>query len=585
MTSPIRTAVLAIAAAFAIAVPARAEAPAVVAQVEIRGLDAFFGAVDRIAAPYAPAGEAKGMLTGMGTASVGVNPFELIDGAGTVRVVVYGVDDDMDALLDFPAAGGDVAGVLGKLQEALPAAEVPEDVVLPEGALSLSNGSFASTICIPRGERIALVPHSAFAHEIRDVDGVLALFDAAPTVPAEGVLALAIDFGEVLKCASAARADSPAAKLRDFLSSSDFPVRAIALGLGLDGADRFRSDVSVTLVPGTPHARLVETIGAPASPLANAILFPDAVAAASCRQVTSIFTDDELRDFFVRQFDSNLFAASLTVGDDESPIPDGVRDAMFSAYAAVFRLIGDEYAAVLLPSEEGDATGNAGILAFPENPQETLDGLPGRVNGAVAGLVEAIRAATDDEDDGNLFRIELSGERMVQNTSVRSYLLRIDDAEEDTTRTIGSFDAAALGPALYIGTLSEDRLSEVLADLSAGETAKGPVSTMPAFAEAFGEMPADASCGYIRLGTVLRAVLSRLEALAGAAGEDGIDFGGFIADSDIPDVTLATAQRWIPAGGRLDTTVSMPLADLHAAVDAIAKAAIAVRSAIPDCQP
>ena len=121
MSSTIRNAALAIAAAFAIAIPARADdapAPAAFAKIEIRGLDAFFSAADRIAAPYVPAGQAKGIFIGACSARA-FNPFEVADREGTVRCVVFGVDDDLDVLLDFPAAGGDASGALGKLAEAL----------------------------------------------------------------------------------------------------------------------------------------------------------------------------------------------------------------------------------------------------------------------------------------------------------------------------------------------------------------------------------------------------------------------------------------------------------------------------------
>jgi hypothetical protein len=489
-----------------------------------------------------------------------------------VRTVLYEVEGDSDVLFDFPAAGGDTATVLGKLDAAIPAAEAPEGLVLPEGARLLRNDNLASSIFIPRGERIALVPLSAFEHGIRDTDGALALLDAAASVPAEGVLAIAVDFDGVRTCVSTAREGSSGAKLRDILSNPDFPMRAFALGLGLDGTYRFRSDFSAELVPATPHARLAATIGAPASPLANAILFPDAVAAASVRQATSIFTDDELRDFFSRQYASNFFGASLTLGDDETPVPDGVRDALAPAYTAFFRLIGDEYAAVFLPSEEGDKAGSAGILVFPANPQEVLDGLSDRFNDAFSGLTEALRDGGELEGDGPRIRIDPAGERVVQEIPVRSYHLRIDDAGDGTARAIGAFDAAAVGPALYIGTLPEIRLAGVLADLAAGATLKGPVATMPAFEEAYGEAPADASCGFLRLGMLFRSILPRLEALANAVDEDGIDFGGVLADAAIPDITLAITQRWISGGDRLDTVVSMPLADIHAIVDSIVEA-------------
>ena len=37
----------------------------------------------------------------------------------------------------------------------------------------------------------------------------------------------------------------------------------------------------------------------------------------------------------------------------------------------------------------------------------------------------------------------------------------------------------------------------------------------------------------------------------------------------LPDITLASTQRWIPEGNRMESIVSMPLSDLHAAIDAV----------------
>ena len=607
MTSTIRTAAFALAAGASIlsacrasvsvpnAVSAAEAAPVVFAQLEIRGLDAFFDTVDRIAAPYAPAGQAKAMLTGMGGASLGVNPFDLIDGNGTVRVVVYGVDNDMDVLLDFPAAGGDVSGVLGKLEGFLPAAAVPDGVALPEGALSLHDGNFAPAVFIPRGERIVLVPHSAFEHDIRDTAGVLAVLDSAPSLPAAGAWAAAIDFDAVRTCISSDKTGGPGTQLLDMLDQADFPVRSIAFGLGLDGTDRLRGDFSVELRPGTPHARMAESFGTPASPMANAILFPDALAAASCRQVTSVFDDGELRDFFGRQFDANFLAVSLAADDDGAPLPAEVRTALVSAYMALFRLLGDEWAFVFLPGENGEEGGSAGILAFPENPAAVLDALPERFAETVSAFAEAVNAAAGDgnEVDGEVLpRLELRGELELRSRTppadgqdaeprtvqVKRYALRGGGAGQDAASDSGSFEAAAVGTALYLGSLPGERRDRLLDELAAGKTGKGPVASMPAFADAYGDAPADAACGFVRLRPALRALLPRIKAFAEAVGDDGSAFdpafsnaiSAFASAPGLPDITLALSQRWIPGDGRFSTVLSVPLADLHAAMAAIA---------------
>ncbi len=581
MKSTIRNAVFAIAAAFAMVPTVRADGPAAVAQVEIRGLDALFAAADRIAAPYVPAGQAKGMFIGACSARA-VNPFEVVDGEGTVRCVVYGVDDDWDVLFDLPAAGGDAAGALGKLAEALPAADVPDGIVLPEGALSLHSGGFSlsGTLCIPRGERIALVPHSAFAHDVRDVDGALAVLDAAPDVPAGGVLAAAVDFEAVLPLLAKCRAGTSGARMRERLSDSTFPARALALGIGLDEANRFRTDWSVAYVPDSPQARHGSGIGAPVSPLANAILFPDAVAAGTYHWELSGISDDELRAVL-----NGKNGLASVVGEDD-PRTAAVRDALAAAYIPFLRMLGDEYAVAYLPAGEGEGAGGSALLAFPADPQAALDGVPGCFNGMIGAFADFLRSAADDDDDVpdvvdalSRLRVESAGERSVRETSVRRYVVRLEGEGETPARDYGAFEAAAAGPALYLGTLPDGRLGDVLADLAAGHTAKGPVAAMPAFAAAYGEAPEGAACGYVRLRPALRAILPALRNLMRAMGTDEIELKdlvnpvSFALSLDghpyLPDITLASTQRWMPEDARMESIVSMPLSDLHAAIDAV----------------
>ena len=121
----------------------------------------------------------------------------------------------------------------------------------------------------------------------------------------------------------------------------------------------------------------------------------------------------------------------------------------------------------------------------------------------------------------------------------------------------------------------------MLADLAAGHTAKGPVAAMPAFAAAYGEAPEGAACGYVRLRPVLRAFLPKLQAFVdNVIAEDDSSIvplarsafdslSAFANDPTLPDITLATTQRWMPGDARMESIVSMPLADLHAAIYAL----------------
>ena len=576
MSSTIRNAVLAIAAAFAMVLPARAEeaaAPAVVAQSEIRGIDALFSAVDRIAAPYVPAGQAKGMFIGACSAQFGINPFEIIDGEGTVRVLVCGTPEngiDGDFLFDFPAAGGDAEAGVGKL---------PED----------------TTAYIPHGGRIAVLEGTSI------VPGqAIALLDATPAIPAEGVQAVVVDFEAMRPLLANSKAGTTGARMRDLLSSPAFACRAFAFGIGLDEGDRFRADFSVAYIPDAPQTRIVSGSGAPVSPLANAILFPDAVAASTYRQELSGFSDDELRSFLSGE---NSFGS---ITGDVDPQAVALHNAMVSACIPLLRLLGDEYAAALLPAGERDGSASAALLAFPADPQTALDGLPDCFNGVIDVFADAIRSAAETaktvagDDDVvpdvvyalSRLRIEAAGERTVGETSVRRYVVRLEGEGESPARDYGAFEAAVAGPALYLGTLPDGRLGDVLADLAAGHTAKGPVAAMPAFAAAYGKAPEGAACGYVRLRPALRAILPKLQTFvdSGIAEDDPSivpiarsafdSLSAFANDPALPDITLASTQRWLPEGARLESVVSVPLADFHAAIDAISKAAIAIRTGI-----
>ncbi|MBR3582239.1 MAG: hypothetical protein IKO01_02195 [Kiritimatiellae bacterium] len=571
MKSTIRHAVLAIAAALAMVPTVRADGPAAFAQVEIRGLDALFAATDRIAAPYVPAGQAKGMFIGACEAR-GINPFEVVDGGETVRFLVC---EAPNYLLDIPAAGGDASAVLEKLAGALGAVDTPKGVDMPEGAHFLRTGlpANARSLFIPRGGRLVAIDYTK-PNPIPPAQA-LALLDATPDVPAEGVLASTIDFEALKTVWTPAPEDSSATGFREILADPDFPFRAVAFGLGLDGADRFRADFSAAYIPDVPQARIVSGIGAPVSPLANAILFPDAVAAATCRQELSVLSDDELRSFL-----------SGDTGDDDPRIA-AADVALTAACLPLLRLLGDEYAIALLPADDGEEAGSAALLAFPADPQTALDGVPAILEGGISAFAGAFAAiAEEDGDDvpdvavaASRIRIEPVGERTVQGTPVRRYTFRLEGEGNDSARDLGFFEAAAAGPALYLGTLPDGRLGDVLADLAAGHTAKGPVAAMPSFAAAYGEAPEGAACGYVRLRPALRAILPALRNLMRAMGADEIELKdlvnpvSFALSLDghpyLPDVTLASTQRWLPDGNRLESIVSMPLADLHAAIDAV----------------
>ena len=596
MKSPFRSAVLTLAASLAITATARAAmpdtpavpapaAPAVVAQSAIHGLDNLFSVLDAVSVP-GPS-QVKGMLTGMGTASLGINPLDLVDTSATIRAVAYLVPgaDEPGLIFDFPAAGGDPAAFLDKLAGA--GSVVPADIPakaaarLPSGARLFRPASAPANkdsrlLFLPHGRNVALIPMGARGGATPAQ--AARLLASTPVPPVEGAIVLSGDLDALLPVLAD---QGPAGDVTGIFR--ELPFSAFAYGLGRDGTDHLRLALSLTPRAGHPLAPAYTNV-APASPLANAILFPDALAAGSSRSGDAASLMEAARDW------QNRFQTVLadTMGQTDVPFTPDTARQVYDAEAELLRLLGDEASYAILPATGGVAAPWA-MLAFPDDPSAALDALPDSLGAFLSALLEVV---PDDGEGGQEAReavagmnprIVVTGERTVLDVPVRTFTLRVTDTDADPARDIdlASFDAAATGTALCIGDLPETLLSGVLADLAAGTTSRGPVTSMPAFVAAFGDAPGDAAAGYIRIMPLLRtlvpAVRDRVEELVRTYGDDDDDPDGifppqldeFLAATEGLDGTIAGIQQWIPGENRLACTFSVAVSDLRAAIEFI----------------
>lgn len=615
METPIRSAALAIAAALAVAASARTTSPvppdtspdalAVAAQFAIRGYDDCFAIIDR----FTDSGSArvKSLIAGMGAALTGINPFDLVDTAypATARAILYLAPGRTEpgAVFDFPAAAGDPVAALDKLAAAPePFALVPVELSeraasrLPDGARIFrphspaKDGKDPRILFFPHDKNVAMVFMSSRGGANPGQIARCLAHTPAPSVP--GAVKFEIRLDPFL--ATFRDNETPSAAAWKALVR-DFPFNLVACGLGLDGSDNLRIDCAVHARPGHPFAEAFAAASAPSSPLANAILFPDALAAGSGR-----FSDasqmEAAMDWTLR-FQEYLFAR-LAEADAEVPFPftyspDAAR-AQYLAGTALVRLLGPECNWAVLPAADGVAAPWA-VLAFPDDPAAALDALPAHLGDCLDTLLAATLDATQgmmpeedaEETRGTAARlaprIELDAERTVRDIPLRTFALRITDTDAGRTIDLATFDAAAAGPALYLGRLPDSTLSGVLDDLTAGATARGPVPVMPAVAALDTILASpNAAAGYARLvplaRTLLAALRGRLETIAGTCGgEDAAPDAIFPVDSDALDGALADAealfdgtvawtQEWIPAIGRLSASFAIPAADVRAAV-------------------
>lgn len=582
-----------------------AAAPTVIAQLEIRGLAPFLSAAERIAAPVLPAGQLTGMLNGMSAAMLGADPFAFLGRTDApIRAILYTLSKP-GILFDMPVADGDTSAFFDRLSAVWTAGEIPEETAarLPSGArlflLPDGNGGDTSRVLfLPHGDRLAVLPH-AFQGGLRP-SRVPDFLSSLPSPSVEGQLAVRVNLAPL--------ATALAKHLPDFLDDlhasqlqvdqlletlSRNPTTACEYGIGLDSADRLRLSYAADLRPGSATARIYTGIGAPASPLPNAILFPDALAAFS--EHSSIPTEADLSAWLAEQIDCNPAAAT---DPRARTLLDKWGSRAVALGAALYRHHDGDLSFALLPPAPGAACPWALCLSSPDAPA-FLDALPDLVNDDISFLFELVPgyiellgdclppAAIPPIDSSTInLRLVPAGERTVLGIPVRTFALVLADTGKQSECTLFAFDAAAAGPALLLADLPEENLASVLSDLSSGATGRPALADLPAFAGAYGPASSDAAAGYVKLlpvaQTILRAVFTRIGNLARGEGTvdaaEGIapdnnffddlppQLRAFLDAENLPDLTLATTELTLPGTTRVVTTGSIPLADLHALV-------------------
>lgn len=603
MNRSIRLATLAAIATLALAVHAPATAPApdvspvpalqqpsVAVQIEIRGLDAFFSVIDRLAGTNAAPGQLRAMFTGMATAFAGVSPFEIIDATAPIRLI-YGITPGTGAphlLFDLPVADGDPSAFFDRLSAVWTEGDIPADALPPDARTFQIPFAGTSTTYltgfIPHGDRIAVFP---FSHEGLPPSAVAGFLSSVPSPAVEGQLALRVNLAALATAlsnvlseflddlhASQAQVDQVLATL------SRNPVTACEYGIGLDTSDRLRLSFASDLRPGSATARIYTGTGAPASPLANAILFPDAIAAFS--EHSSTPTEEDLSAWLAEQIASNPAAAT-------DPKARALMDKWAFRGAALGGFLNRHHdgdlSFALLPPSGNTACPWALYLSSPD-ASAFLDALPSFVNDNIDALVAFLpdflgTMSSDlpaniltalDSDKINL-RLAPAGEHTLLDLPVRTFALVLSAPEGERSCTLFTFDAAAAGPALLLSDLPEETLSSVLSDLASGTTGRPALADLPAFSDAYGPASPDAAASYIRLlpaaRTLLRAANDRLQTIAPDSGDPTLTDAIDLVLAWVPDVTLAFAQRWIPEKSRLAMTCSLPLPEIQAAIERI----------------
>lgn len=578
--------------------------PTVIAQVEIRGLAPLLSAAERIAAPALPAGQLAGMINGMSAAMLGADPFAFLGRTDAPIRVIYGTTPGTGAphlLLDLPVANGDHSAFFDRLSAVwnagdLPVADandLPPDVRVFQIPFADTCTTYLTGF-LPQGDRMAVFP---FDHEGLPPSDVAGFLDSVPPPSVEGQLAVRVNLAPL--------ATALAAILPDFLDDlhaarprvdqlletlARNPVAACEYGIGLDSADRLRLAYAADLRPDSATAKIYAGIGAPSSPLANAILFPDALAAFAEHSPTP--AEEDISAWFAEQLDCNPAAAT---DPDARALLEKWASYSAALGGALNRHHDGDSSFALLPPTDGATCPWALYLSSPDAPA-FLDALPGLFNDEIAVFFELLGSGRTKKAFGSFnpskinLRLAAAGDRTVLGIPVRTFALVVTDPEKQRDYTLFTFDAAAAGPALLLSDLPEETLSSVLSDLASGATERPALTALPAFEETYGPASPDAAAGYVKLlpaaRTILRAALSRIDELTRREGDADAAEGSapdhdffndlppqlrtFLDAENLPDLTFATTERTIPGTTRLLATVSLPLPDFHAFVGILA---------------
>jgi len=573
-----------LAAAIAVAAnaqtPARqpAPAPSIVAQLEIRGIAPLFEQTSRLLAPFVPPQQVdaavKDFLSGSGPldflALVGA------DSAEPIRAVVYSKPgaDKPGVMIDLPAANGDIDAFFDVIASSCAAAPIPEAVAahLPPAARMyrlpdsiVGNDSDTRVLFLPHGSRVAVWP-LALRGGVQPVQAAR-LVSQFPPIGVEGAIVARADLAALAEFAGSARGSfiDVATDAADF---RDLPFTDYAVGFGLDAANRIRFDNAYLLRDGTAFSRFYSTLGTPA-PFVNAVLAPDAVAAA------------------VHHADSSLagktfFDEVLDAMDDDFDEFKNFLTGMTGLVQQMADLYGNDSAYAVYPPADGNTLPWAACTARGE-ALDSLDTLSDRFSALAHGVLDlaaafAERTGASGIDALNI-RIDPTGDRTVADTAVRSYTVRATDPDDGTTHDLLTFDAALAGPALVLANLPDNRLSDIVSAL-AGDAARPGIDSLPAFTAAYGDLPPDACASVIQLIPLLRGIVTKAKEFPLPPNFDQ-SFAPFLdATKDIA-LPLAVVIRQGDAPGAIHETLSLPLSDLHATINALLPLAMGGAGASP----
>ena len=546
------------------------EPPAIIAQLEIRGLASLFGQTARIAAPFAPAQQVDSIIKNFLREICPVDLVSLVgaDSPDPIRAVVYSKPGAASpgVMFDIPAAGGDIDAFFAVVARSCATAAVPPAVAarLPSGArlyrlpsAAVATGSDPRVLFLPHGSRVAVWP-LAMRGGVQPLQAAR-LVSTFPAINAEGVIALHADLA-----ALAALPPSQSGLLDGFTASAAevhaLPITGYTFGLGLDSADHLRFDISCHLRPDSAVTRYLVSFSAPA-PFVNAALFPDAIAAAAHHSDPSLVNQAYIDELFAG-------VASTPQAREIEPLRRGFAGLAPKTAA----LSSSDSAIALYPPAPGHTLPWVSCTALPDGIT-SLDDFETRAN-EIAHALRDLAPMTlsalgvDSDIDGLAVCLVPVADRSLADTdfSVRSYALTVAAPDEEPI-TLLTFDATIAGPALVLSSLPEDRLATILSTLSTGAGPSTTLAELPAFADAYGPLPEGAYAAVVQFLPLLRSIAAKLQQYDIDLPADLPNYLSIFPDS----LTLPIALTYQPgpAPSTIREILSLPLADLHTFIQSI----------------
>jgi hypothetical protein len=542
-------------------------APAVIAQLEIRGIAPLFEQASRLLAPFVPPQQVDAAVKGFLSGSCPVDLLALVgaDSSEPLRAVVYAKPgtDTPGVMLDLPAANGDIDAFFDVIARSCPSSAIPPAIAahLPLSARMYTlptpvagNNPERRVLFLPHGSRVAVWP-LALRGPASPIQATRLLSSFAP-IGVEGAIAVRADLAAIADLAGHGRGSfiDIATDAADF---RDLPFTDYAVGFGLDAANRIRFDNAYVLRGGTAVSRFYSSFGAPA-PFVNAVLAPDAIAAAVHHADYSLAG-------------KSFFDEFLNAMDDDFDEFKNFLSGMTDLVQQMADLYGNDSAYAVYPPAGGKTLPWAACTARGE-ALDSLDTLSDRFSALAKGVLDLAAAFAEQTGanglDGLDIRIDPTGDRTVADTAIRSYTVRATAPDDGASHDLFSFDAALAGPALVLANLPDDRLSDVVSALASGDATRPGIDALPSFSAAYGDLPTDACASVFQLLPLLRGVLAKIKEFPVPDNFDD-DLAPFLdATKDIV-LPLAVVIRPGDAPGSIHETISLPLADLHATINAV----------------